>query len=91
MSIKSQILKAINGPQECGCEDDCDNRDGTSVVPCRGPINYTPKDVKELVEATLNLVCCPAFNGKVFEGDKESHKAWTLARLALQPFERRQT
>lgn len=37
----------------------------------------------ELLEALLDLVCCPAFNGRLFETDKESHKAWTLARVVI--------
>ena len=36
-----------------------------------------------MYEALLNLVICPAFNSQVFERDKESHKAWTLARATL--------
>lgn len=37
----------------------------------------------ELLEAALSLVCCPAFTGALFERDKESHRAWTIARLAI--------
>lgn len=37
----------------------------------------------EAAEALENLVICPAFNGQVFERDKESHREWTLARDAL--------
>lgn len=43
-----------------------------------------------MYEALLNLVICPAFNSQVFERDKESHKAWTLARAALAQAEGRQ-
>ena len=42
-----------------------------------------------MYEALLNLVICPAFNSQVFERDKESHKAWTLARAALAQAEGR--
>ena len=41
------------------------------------------KGEKELFDALLDLVCCPAFNSAAFERDTESHKAWTLARHAL--------
>jgi hypothetical protein len=37
----------------------------------------------DMLEALLDLVCCPAFNGKMFETDKESHKAWSVARAAI--------
>ena len=40
-------------------------------------------EAQDLYEALMNLVCCPAFNGELFEADKESHRAWTLAREAL--------
>lgn len=49
---------------------------------CTGFAN--PGAIPALVEAMKELVCCPAFNSKVFEGDRESHKAWTLAREALR-------
>jgi len=39
---------------------------------------------KELIEILEDLVCCPAFNSQIFEKDKESHKAWTLGRYALE-------
>jgi uncharacterized protein YbaR (Trm112 family) len=39
---------------------------------------------RELWEALMELVCCPAFNGQVFERDRESHRAWTLAREVLE-------
>ena len=38
----------------------------------------------EMLEALLNLVCCPAFNGAMFENDKQSHRAWTLARAVIR-------
>lgn len=38
----------------------------------------------EMQAALENLVVCPAFTGTVFEKDKESHRAWTLARGVLQ-------
>jgi hypothetical protein len=41
------------------------------------------KLIEELVKAMVNLVCCPAFTGNLFERDKESHRAWTLARAAI--------
>ena len=44
-----------------------------------------------LVEALEQLVICPAFNGQVFERDKESHRAWTLARQALQLAQHRES
>ena len=37
----------------------------------------------DLLEALLNVVCCPAFTGELFKTDKDSHKAWTLARAAI--------
>jgi len=37
----------------------------------------------ELIKALDRLVCCPAFTGALFERDKQSHYAWTLARKAL--------
>lgn len=37
----------------------------------------------KLLEALVNLVCCPAFNGTIFETDKESHRAWTEARYEI--------
>jgi hypothetical protein len=37
----------------------------------------------EILEALEELVCCPAFTGKLFETDKRSHRAWTLARAAI--------
>jgi len=43
--------------------------------------------VYKLRKALSDLVCCPAFNGEVFERDTESHKAWTNARIALQETE----
>lgn len=42
-----------------------------------------------MYEALLELVICPAFNGQVFERDKESHRAWTLARNAIAQAEGR--
>ena len=39
-------------------------------------------------EALTNLVICPAFTGKLFESDRESHRAWTLARAVLRVAER---
>jgi hypothetical protein len=38
----------------------------------------------DLLEALLDLVCAPVFTGKLFEHDKETHKAWTLAREAIR-------
>lgn len=38
----------------------------------------------EMLEALEDLVTCPAFNSKVFATDKESHRAWTLARAVLK-------
>ncbi|MBT8331517.1 MAG: hypothetical protein KJP06_04220 [Deltaproteobacteria bacterium] len=35
---------------------------------------------RELWEALVELLCCPAFNGQVFMQDSASHRAWTLAR-----------
>ena len=47
------------------------------------------KQVFEVMrEALTNLVICPAFTGKLFESDRESHRAWTLARAALRVAER---
>ena len=37
----------------------------------------------EMQEMIIALVCCPAFNGQVFERDKESHRIWTLASALL--------
>lgn len=48
--------------------------------------NHAPALI-ECVEALENLVICPAFNGQVFERDKESHREWTLARAALAKLE----
>lgn len=47
--------------------------------------------VRPLVEALRDLVCCPAFNGAVFARDPDSHRAWTLARAALAQAEGRAT
>lgn len=38
----------------------------------------------ELLEALTELVCAPVFTGTLFETDHESHRAWTLARAAIQ-------
>jgi hypothetical protein len=40
--------------------------------------------INELVIALHELVCCPAFTSELFEKDKESHKAWTLARYEIK-------
>ena len=37
----------------------------------------------DLLSALTDLVCCPVFTGKCFESDPETHKAWTLAREAI--------
>lgn len=37
----------------------------------------------ELRNAMMDLVCCPIFTGDALEKDKESHRAWTLAREVL--------
>jgi hypothetical protein len=41
------------------------------------------ENAPKMLEALQALVICPAFSGQVFEKDKESHKAWTLARLVI--------
>nr|MBL8410728.1 hypothetical protein [Dechloromonas sp.] len=38
----------------------------------------------DMLAALKALVICPAFNRDVFEKDKESHKAWTLGRMAIE-------
>lgn len=43
----------------------------------------------ELLKALDGLVCCPAFTGALFEVDKESHRAWTLAGAAITDHEER--
>ncbi len=65
--------------------DSCDRLAKESLKAYATLISAAP----ELYEALLNLVCCPAFTGKLFETDKESHKAWTLARAAIAKAEGR--
>ena len=41
---------------------------------------------REMLEVIQELVCCPAFNGQLFEHDKASHRAWTLASDVLKRY-----
>ena len=68
----------------------------TAVVsPSRDPKFYvtTPDMIKledlieEMKNALSGLVCCPAFDGRLFEKDPVSHKSWTLGREALRKAE----
>ena len=43
----------------------------------------------EMFSALKDLVCCSAFNGQVFEKDRESHRAWTIARYVIDRVEKR--
>ena len=43
----------------------------------------------EMFSALKELVCCSAFNGQVFERDKEAHRAWTIARYVIDRVEKR--
>lgn len=49
-------------------------------------MQYFKKSIErdEMLNALIDLVICPAFNGKVFETDKESHRAWTIARDVIR-------
>ncbi len=49
---------------------------------CAHRIHQLEEQLQNLITATIDLVCCPAFTGALFERDKESHRAWTLAREA---------
>ena len=37
----------------------------------------------QMLEALVELVCCPVFTAALFEADPYTHKRWTLARAAI--------
>lgn len=37
----------------------------------------------QLFAACDELLCCPAFNGAVFDKDKASHRVWTIAHILM--------
>jgi len=41
---------------------------------------------QELCDALRELVCCPIFTGQLFAKDEASHRAWTLARAAIEKY-----
>ncbi len=43
----------------------------------------TAATARDMLEALEGLVCCPAFTGALFQTDKASHRAWTLAGLVI--------
>jgi hypothetical protein len=65
--------------------------DGTVVCVVRGAANDPLCEANcaliaaapDLYRTLLDLVCCPAFTGELFQRDKTSHAAWTRARDAL--------
>jgi hypothetical protein len=70
-------IEGADGSYVCSVYVDAD-ADEASVANC-SLIVAAP----DLYRTLLDLVCCPAFTGELFQRDKESHAAWTRARDAL--------
>ena len=71
-----------NGVKQIGILSHTEN-DHTKTMADRDFLLKAVNNHDKLVEALLDLVCCPAFTGELFEKDKNSHKVWTRAREAV--------